>query len=181
MKFIPTSLPEVLLIEPSVFQDSRGYFFESFNQRALEAKIGRSVNFVQDNHAYSVCGVLRGLHYQIQQPQAKLIRVISGQVFDITVDIRKSSPNFGKYHGTYLSPNTRNMVWVPEGFAHGYYVISESAELLYKASDYWAPEHERCILWNDPDLAIEWPLSGELILSNKDALGKLLREAEVFA
>lgn len=181
MKFIPTSLPEVLLIEPAVFPDRRGFFFESFNQRALEATIGRSVTFVQDNHAFSVCGVLRGLHYQIQHPQAKLIRVISGQIFDVIVDIRRSSPNFGRYHATLLSSEARNMIWVPEGFAHGYYVVSESAELLYKASDYWAPKHERCILWNDPDLAIEWPLVGEPLLSSKDASGKLLRDAEVFA
>jgi len=181
MQVIPTSIPEVLIIEPDVYGDARGFFYESYNERKFEQLIGRPVQFVQDNHSRSAKGVLRGLHYQVQQTQGKLVRVTAGEVFDVAVDIRNSSPTFGQAACVNLSAENKRMLWIPEGFAHGFLVMSEYAEFLYKATDYWAPEHERCILWNDPDLNIEWPLTADPLLSPKDALGKPLREAEVFA
>lgn len=164
-----------------MFGDERGFFFESFNQAKFEAAIGRQVSFVQDNHSKSVKNVLRGLHYQIQQPQAKLVRVVQGEVFDVAVDIRKSSPTFGQWVGETLSADNKKQLWVPEGFAHGFVVLSESAEFLYKTTDYWAPEFERSIAWNDSQIAIEWPLSGEPSLSGKDKLAGTLTNAEHFA
>ncbi len=181
MQAIPTSIPDVLIIEPKVFGDARGFFYESYHQKKFEQLIGRSVDFVQDNHSRSAQNVLRGLHYQIQQAQGKLVRVIAGEVFDVAVDIRRSSPTFGQSVGVKLSQENKRMLWIPEGFAHGFAVLSENAEFLYKTTDYWAPEHERSIAWNDPDLAIEWPLTGAPLLSTKDAAGKPLREAELFA
>lgn len=180
MKVIPTDLPEVLILEPKVFGDERGFFFESYNQRTFEEAVGRSVAFVQDNHSRSQKNVLRGLHYQIQQPQGKLVRVSFGEVFDVAVDIRKSSPNFGRWVGVHLSADNKRQMWIPEGFAHGFVVLSDYAEFLYKTTDYWAPAHERCIAWNDSALAIDWPHSGEVQLSAKDRMGALLAEAEVF-
>ena len=179
MKILPTRLPEVLLIEPRVFGDRRGFFFESWNEREFE-RAGIHVRFVQDNHSRSAKWVLRGLHYQIRQPQGKLVRVVAGEVFDVAVDIRRSSPTFGRWTGVTLSAETRSMVWIPIGFAHGFCVLSESAEVLYKTTDFYVPEHERCILWNDPDLGIEWPSTGAPTLSSKDAAGVRLRDAEVF-
>ncbi|MFH2135402.1 MAG: dTDP-4-dehydrorhamnose 3,5-epimerase [Pseudomonadota bacterium] len=181
MQVLPTSIPDVLIIEPDVYGDERGFFYESYNERKFEQIVGRPVKFVQDNHSRSARGVLRGLHYQVQQTQGKLVRVTTGEVFDVAVDIRSSSPTFGQSVCVSLSAETKRMLWIPEGFAHGFLVVSDHAEFLYKATDYWAPEHERCILWNDPELAIDWPLSTEPVLSSKDALGKSLREAEVFA
>lgn len=185
MKTTPLAIPDVVLIEPQVFGDERGFFFESFNQARFDAALGRNVSFVQDNHSRSAQNVLRGLHYQIQHPQGKLVRVVQGEVFDVAVDIRKSSPTFGQWVGQALSAENKRMLWVPEGFAHGFVVLSAYAEFLYKTTDYWSPAHERCIAWNDPDLAINWPNSGPdsaaPVLSAKDQLGKLLREAEVFA
>lgn len=181
MQVLPTSIPDVLIIEPDVYGDERGFFYESYNERKFEQIVGRPVKFVQDNHSRSARGVLRGLHYQVQQTQGKLVRVTTGEVFDVAVDIRSSSPTFGQSVCVNLSADNKRMLWIPEGFAHGFLVVSDHAEFLYKATDYWAPEHERCILWNDPELAIEWPLTDEPLLSNKDALGKLLQEAEVFA
>jgi len=181
LKIIPTSIPDVLIIEPKVFGDERGFFFESFNQAKFESFIGRQVNFVQDNHSKSVKNVLRGLHYQIQQPQGKLVRVVQGEVFDVAVDIRKSSPTFGKWVGEVLSADNKKQLWVPEGFAHGFVVLSEAAEFLYKTTDYYAPEHERSILWNDLAIAIKWPINGEPILSAKDQQAKTLATAEHFA
>lgn len=175
-----TTIPGVLIIEPKVFGDDRGFFYESFNARNFEEQTGLSVNFVQDNHSKSAKGVLRGLHYQIQQPQGKLVRVVAGEVFDVAVDIRKQSPTFGKWVGIMLSAENKRQLWIPAGFAHGFLVTSDSAEFLYKTTDYYAPEFERSILWNDPTLGIEWPLEGEPLLSNKDKIGKLLGEAEVF-
>lgn len=169
------------MIEPKVFGDERGFFFESFNQAKFEAAIGRQVHFVQDNHSKSVKNVLRGLHYQIKQPQGKLVRVVQGEVFDVAVDLRKSSPTFGQWVGEILSANNKKQLWVPEGFAHGFVVLSESAEFLYKTTDYWAPEFERSIAWNDTQIAIEWPLSGEPSLSGKDKLAGNLTNAEHFA
>ena len=163
-----------------MFGDERGFFFESFNQAKFEAAIGRQVSFVQDNHSKSVKNVLRGLHYQIQQPQAKLVRVVQGEVFDVAVDIRKSSPTFGQWVGETLSADNKKQLWVPEGFAHGFVVLSDTAEFLYKSTDYWAPEFERSITWNDPQIAIEWPLSGEPSLSGKDKLAGTLANAEHF-
>jgi dTDP-4-dehydrorhamnose 3,5-epimerase len=171
MKVIKTAIPEVLIIEPKVFGDDRGFFFESFNQAQFEAAVGRKVNFVQDNHSKSVKNVLRGLHYQIQQPQGKLVRVVQGAVLDVAVDIRKSSPTFGQHVAVELSSENKRQLWVPEGFAHGFLVTSNTAEFLYKTTDYWAPEFERCIAWNDPEIAIEWPLENLPILSKKDAEG----------
>lgn len=179
MKATPTQLPEVLLIEPKVFGDSRGFFFESWNERAFE-HAGVHARFVQDNHSRSEKGVLRGLHYQIRQPQGKLVRVVAGEIFDVAVDIRRSSPLFGRWTGVRLSAETRNMVWVPVGFAHGFCVLSESAEVLYKTTDFYAPEHERCILWNDQEIGIKWPPLSAPKLSKKDAAGVCLRDAEVF-
>jgi dTDP-4-dehydrorhamnose 3,5-epimerase len=175
------AIPEVVLIEPRVFADDRGFFFESFNQRQFAAALGREVQFVQDNHSRSVRNVLRGLHYQICQPQGKLVRVVQGAVFDVAVDIRRDSPTFGQWVGEVLSAENKRQFWIPEGFAHGFLVLSEAAEFLYKTTDYYAPEHERTILWNDPTLAIQWPIDGEPILSGKDAQGLSLAEAELFA
>jgi len=180
LKITPTSIPDVLLIEPKVFPDERGFFLESYQKKKFQ-EAGIDAEFVQDNHSKSCCGTLRGLHYQIRQPQGKLIRVISGEVFDVAVDIRRHSPTFGQWAGEYLSADNKRMLWVPAGFAHGFYVTSPEAEVLYKASDYYAPQWERCILWNDPALGIVWPTSGESpILSAKDSTGKLLAEAEVY-
>ena len=181
MNIVRTALPEVLILEPRVFGDDRGFFFESYNQKTLKEVAGINAEFVQDNHSRSVRNVLRGLHYQIKQPQGKLVRVIAGEVFDVAVDVRKSSPNFGKSVGFSLSAENKRMAWIPSGFAHGFLVLSEYAEFLYKTTDYWAPEHERCIAWNDPGLEIDWPLTGEPVLSAKDKMGRLLKEAEVFA
>ena len=181
MKITLTAIPDVLVIEPKVFGDERGFFFESFNQAKFESFIGRQVNFVQDNHSKSVKNVLRGLHYQIQQPQGKLVRVVQGEVFDVAVDIRKSSPTFGKWVGEVLSAENKKQLWVPEGFAHGFVVLSETAEFLYKTTDYYAPEYERSIVWNDPSIDIKWPINGEPILSVKDQQAKTLATAEHFA
>ena len=180
MKVTPTAIPDVLVIEPQVFGDARGFFYESFNQKAFNQATGLSLNFVQDNHSRSAKGVLRGLHYQIQQPQGKLVRVVRGAVFDVAVDIRKSSPTFGKWVGMELSEENHKQLWIPAGFAHGFLVTSESAEFLYKTTDYYAPEHERCIAWNDQDIAIDWPLTKQPSLSAKDQQGLALREAETF-
>jgi dTDP-4-dehydrorhamnose 3,5-epimerase len=180
MKTSETGIPGLLILEPKVFGDARGFFFESFNQKQFETLVGVKKTFVQDNHSSSGRNVLRGLHYQIRQPQGKLVRVVSGEVFDVAVDIRRSSPTFGKWFGTHLSADNKQMLWIPEGFAHGFMVLSDNAEFLYKTTDYWAPEHERCIIWNDADLAIEWPLEGEPMLSAKDAAGKLFKDAEAF-
>jgi dTDP-4-dehydrorhamnose 3,5-epimerase len=181
LKITPTAIPEVLIIEPKVFGDERGFFFESFNQAKFEAAIGRKVNFVQDNHSKSAKNVLRGLHYQIQQPQGKLVRVVQGEVFDVAVDVRKSSPTFGNWVGEILSADNKKQLWVPEGFAHGFLVLTESAEFLYKTTDYYAPEYERSILWKDPAIAVKWPVSGDPILSIKDQQAKTLALAEHFA
>lgn len=182
MNVLPTSIPDLLIIEPKVFGDDRGFFFESFNQRRFTDLTGVTDDFVQDNHSRSAKNVLRGLHYQIQQPQGKLVRVIAGEVWDIAVDVRRSSPTFGKWVGVNLSAENKRMLWIPKGFAHGFVVLSDSAEFLYKTTDYWAPEHERCIIWNDPDLAVEWKLGGATpLLSGKDQGGKRFSEAETFA
>ena len=180
MQAIATNLPGVLILEPKVFGDSRGFFFESYNRRAFQAATGLDIDFVQDNHSKSAKGVLRGLHYQIQHAQGKLVRVTAGSVFDVAVDLRKSSPTFGRIHCSELSAENRRMLWIPPGFGHGFVVTSESAEFLYKTTDYWAPEFERCVRWDDPELAIPWPLDGAPSLSAKDAQGSRLREAEVF-
>lgn len=179
MKFAATSIPDVILVEPQVFSDARGYFFESWNARDFAAG-GIAAEFVQDSHSRSVRGVVRGLHYQIRQPQGKLIRVIAGEVFDVVVDIRKSSPTCGRHVSARLSADARQMLWVPPGFAHGFCVLSEHAEILYKQTAYYAPRHERSILWNDPDLAIPWPLAGPPILSDRDKAGLPFRQAEIF-
>ncbi len=180
MKVIETALPDVLLLEPRVFEDERGHFFESYNKKTLK-DLGIDYDFVQDNHSRSKKGVLRGLHYQIQQPQGKLVRVIEGEVFDVAVDIRKSSPTFGKWAGFNLSAQNKRIAWIPPGFAHGFLTLSEAAEFLYKTTDYWAAPHERCIRWNDPSLAIAWPLNeGPITVSGKDNMGALLGEAQVF-
>ncbi|XUW89063.1 dTDP-4-dehydrorhamnose 3,5-epimerase [Burkholderia sp. M6-3] len=176
-----TVLPEVKIIEPKVFGDARGYFYESFNAVEFAEHVHSGVTFVQDNHSRSAKGVLRGLHYQIQHAQGKLVRVVEGEVFDVAVDIRKSSPNFGKWLGVTLSMENHRQLWVPPGFAHGFVVLSESAQFLYKTTDYWFPEHERSIVWNDPDIGIEWPVDLEPLLAAKDAAGKTLAEAEVYA
>jgi dTDP-4-dehydrorhamnose 3,5-epimerase len=174
------AIADVILIEPKVFGDARGFFFESFNQRAFNAATGTDYAFVQDNHSRSSRGVLRGLHYQIQQPQGKLVRVVQGAVFDVAVDIRQSSPTFGQWVGAELSADNHRQLWVPPGFAHGFVVLSETAEFLYKTTDYYAPEYERCIAWNDATLAIDWQLAGTPNLSAKDAQGLSLAQAEVF-
>ncbi len=179
MKVIPTAIADVLIIEPRVFGDERGFFYESFNQKAFNEATGLALDFVQDNHSRSAKGVLRGLHYQIRQPQGKLVRVVRGAVFDVAVDIRKSSPTFGQWVGVDLTEHNHRQLWVPPGLAHGFMVTSESADFLYKTTDYYAPEHERCLLWNDPAIGIEWPLEGEPQLSAKDKLGKLLADAEL--
>lgn len=178
---ISTALPGVLILEPKVYGDSRGFFFESFNAQDFAKVTGLDVTFVQDNHSRSAQGVLRGLHYQIQQPQGKLVRVIEGEVFDVAVDIRRSSPHFGQWVGVHLSADNKRQLWVPPGFAHGFAVLSASAEFLYKTTDYYAPSYERCIVWNDPDLAIAWPLQAAPLLATKDAQAPLLALAEVFA
>ena len=180
MKATPCSIPDVILFEPRVFGDARGFFFESYNQRQFEEAIGRPVNFVQDNHSRSARNVLRGLHYQVKQAQGKLVRVIAGEAFDVAVDIRKSSPTFGKWVGEILSAENKKQLWIPEGFAHGFVVLSEHAEFIYKTTDYWAPEHERCIAWDDATLAIDWRISGKPLLSPKDAQGMALNAAEVY-
>ena len=180
MKVTPTGLPGVLLIEPRVFGDSRGFFFESWNEREFE-RIGIRARFVQDNHSRSGQGVLRGLHYQIRRPQGKLIRVVAGEIFDVAADIRRSSPTFGRWEGVRLNAELHKMLWIPVGFAHGFCVLSDFAEVLYKATEFYAPEDERCILWNDPELHIDWPIPGDApALSAKDAAGTRLRDAEVF-
>jgi dTDP-4-dehydrorhamnose 3,5-epimerase len=176
----PTALPEVLILEPRVFGDARGFFFESFNQRDFTQATGLDVEFVQDNHSRSVKGVLRGLHYQIQHPQGKLVRVTQGEVFDVVVDLRRHSPNFGKWDGVLLSADNKRQLWVPPGFAHGFVVTSDTAEFLYKTTDYWYPEFERGLLWNDPAVGVSWPLQAEPQLAAKDAAAKTLAEAEVF-
>ena len=180
MKIIPTNLPEVLLIEPKVFGDARGFFFESYNRRTL-AELGLDVEFVQDNHSRSARNVLRGLHYQIVNPQGKLVRVVAGEVYDVAVDMRRSSPTFGQWTGQTLSAENKRMMWVPPGFAHGFCVVSEFAEFLYKTTDYWYPEHERSLLWNDAALNIPWPLSAAPVLAAKDQAGKPLDQAETYA
>ena len=180
MKVTATTLPEVLMIEPKVFGDERGFFLESFNRGLFGEKVGLRIDFVQDNHSRSAKGVLRGLHYQIHHPQGKLVRVVCGSVFDVVVDIRKSSPNFGRWVGIELSEDNHRQLWIPPGFAHGFLVTSESADFLYKTTDYWHPEHERCICWNDPTIAIEWPLDSEPNLSPRDARGKNFSDVEVF-
>jgi len=180
MKVNETALPGVLLIEPRVYGDERGFFYESYNERDFQSQAGVRPCFVQDNHSRSARNVLRGLHYQIQKAQGKLVRVIVGEVYDVVVDLRRSSAHFGKWMGDTLSGENKKILWVPPGFAHGFFVMSEYAEFLYKTTDYWVPEFERCIIWNDPDLAIDWPLKTEPIVSEKDRRGVRLREAEVF-
>lgn len=180
MKATRLAIPDVVLLEPKIFGDDRGFFFESFNQQRFEEAIGRTVNFVQDNHSRSAKGVLRGLHYQIQQPQGKLVRVTHGEVFDVAVDLRKSSPTFGKWVGAVLSAENKHQLWVPEGFAHGFLVLSEYADFLYKTTNYYAPSQERCILWNNPEISISWPINENPILSPKDARGVSLDSAEVY-
>jgi dTDP-4-dehydrorhamnose 3,5-epimerase len=181
MKVQETSIPGLLVIEPTVFGDDRGFFYESFNARRFQELTGVEAEFVQDNHSRSAKNVLRGLHYQISQPQGKLVRVTSGTVFDVAVDLRKSSPTFGKWEGIELSAENKRQFWIPPGFAHGFVVTSENAEFLYKTTDYWAPQYERALLWNDPALGIVWPVDGEPLLSGKDQQGLLLADAEVFA
>lgn len=174
------AIPSVILLEPKVFGDDRGFFFESYNQNKFIEAVGVNTQFVQDNHSRSARGVLRGLHYQIKRPQGKLVRVSQGEVFDVVVDLRKSSPTFGKWVGVYLSGDNKKQLWIPEGFAHGFLVISETAEFLYKTTDYWVPEYERCIAWDDSTLAIEWPIGSRPTLSPKDANGIPFLEAETF-
>lgn len=181
MKVMPTAIPDVLVIEPCMFGDTRGFFLESFNQRAFKEATGLTANFVQDNHSRSAKGVLRGLHYQLKQPQGKLVRVVRGAVFDVAVDIRKSSPHFGRWVGVELSEDNHRQLWIPPGFAHGFLVLSDSADFLYKTTDYYAPEHERAILWNDPAIGIAWPLTAEPLLSAKDKAASLLADAPVFS
>ena len=180
MKAIPTDIPGVLVLEPKVFGDDRGFFFESYNRRAFREATGLDPDFVQDNHSKSARNVLRGLHYQVRNAQGKLVRVTAGEVYDAVVDLRRSSPTFGKWVGMTLSAANRRMLWVPEGFAHGFVVTSESAEFLYKTTDYYAPEHERSLLWNDPALGIPWPLQGAPLLKANDASGTPLASAETF-
>lgn len=181
MQVTRLALPGLMLLEPRVFSDERGYFFESFNARDFHDATGLDVTFVQDNHSYSRAGVVRGLHYQLQHAQGKLVRVIAGTVFDVAVDLRRSSPSFGKSIGVRLSAAERTMLWIPPGFAHGFQVLSEGAEFLYKTTDYWAPAHERTLLWCDPALGIDWPVAGKPVLNAKDAAGVPLVDAEVYA
>lgn len=182
MKVTPTDIPEVLILEPQVFGDHRGFFMESFNQRVFRDKTGLEVEFVQDNHSASGLGILRGLHYQTQQPQGKLLRVVVGAVFDVAVDLRRSSATFGQWVGEVLSAENKRQLWIPPGFAHGFLVLSEQAEVLYKATDYYAPEYDRSLLWNDEAVGIRWPLQGkEPILSAKDQAGARLQDAEVYS
>jgi len=181
MNIIPTAIPEVLIIEPRVFGDARGFFFESFNQQAFQAATGLNVQFVQDNHSRSAKGVLRGLHYQIEQPQGKLVRVVRGAVFDVAVDLRQSSPTFGQWVGVELTEHNHRQLWVPAGFAHGFLTLSDSADFLYKTTDYYAPAFERCIAWNDPTLAVNWPLAGATpLVSAKDQQGLAWQDAVTF-
>lgn len=181
MNITPTEIADVLILEPRIFGDDRGWFFESFNEQTFNDKTAAGVHFVQDNHSCSAQNVLRGLHYQIQQPQGKLVRVVAGAIFDVAVDIRKSSSTFGQWVGCVLSAENKKQLWVPIGFAHGFVALSDQTEVLYKTTDYYAPAHERCILWNDPELAIAWSLNNPPIVSAKDQVGKSLQEAEVFA
>lgn len=180
MKVIPTKIPDVLIIEPNVFGDERGFFFESFNKKVFEKATGITAEFVQDNHSKSTKGVLRGLHYQIMQPQGKLVRVVGGEVFDVAVDLRKPSATFGEWVGVKLNADNKRQLWVPAGFAHGFVVLSDTAEFLYKTTDYYAPEYERCIRWNDAGLAIDWQYNEEPVVSEKDAQGTLFKQADVF-
>ena len=180
MKVVPTAIPDLLILEPRVFGDDRGFFLESFNARRFAELTGVNTTFVQDNHSRSARGVLRGLHYQLRQPQGKLVRVVAGEVWDIAVDLRRRSPTFGHWEGALLSADNKRQLWIPEGFAHGFVVISESADFLYKTTDYYAPEHERCIAWNDPELAIDWRYGGDPVLSEKDRAGARFRDAELF-
>lgn len=180
MKVTPAGIPDVLIIEPKVFGDERGFFYESFNKKAFDEATGTDYQFVQDNHSRSAMGVLRGLHYQIQQPQGKLVRVVRGAVFDVAVDIRKSSPTFGQWVGIELTEGSHKQLWIPPGFAHGFLVLSDSADFLYKTTEYYAPQHERCIAWNDADIGIKWPGPGTPQLSAKDSSGCALLAAEVF-
>ena len=181
MKVAATAIPGLLLLEPTIHEDERGFFFESFNQKRFEDATGLNIRFVQDNHSRSVKRVLRGLHYQIRRPQGKLLRVTAGEVFDVAVDLRRSSPTFGKFAGIVLSAANKKQLWIPEGFAHGYLVLSDAAEVLYKTTDYYSPEDERCLIWNDPDVGIDWPKDGAPILSEKDRLGLPLSKAEIFS
>jgi len=181
MKVAATAIPDVLLLEPTIYEDERGFFFESFNQKRFEDATGLNIRFVQDNHSRSVKRVLRGLHYQIRRPQGKLLRVTAGEVFDVAVDLLRSSPTFGKFAGIVLSAANKKQLWIPEGFAHGYLVLSDAAEVLYKTTDYYSPEDERCLIWNDPDVGIDWPKDGAPILSAKDRLGLPLSKAEIFS
>lgn len=178
MKVTPLAIPDVLLIEPRVFEDERGFFFESFNHKRFEDAFGQPVEFVQDNHSRSAKNVLRGLHFQVQQPQGKLVRVVHGEVFDVAVDIRKGSATFGHWVGEILSAENKQQLWVPVGFAHGFVVTSDHAELLYKTTDYYAPDFERCIKWNDPDIGIDWPIQGNPLLSGKDAIAQSLNSCQ---
>lgn len=180
MNVLETGIPGLLVLEPKVFGDARGFFMESFNARTFAELTGVKTDFVQDNHSRSGRGVLRGLHYQVQQPQGKLVRVAQGRVFDVAVDLRRSSPTFGKWYGVELSGENHRQFWVPAGFAHGFYVLSESADFLYKTTDYYAPQHERSLAWNDPTVSVQWPLQGEPLLSAKDLAGMPLGECEVF-
>ena len=180
MKITPTPLQGALVLEPDVFGDERGFFMESFNRRELAEQAGITADFVQDNHSRSGRGVLRGLHYQILQPQGKLVRVVAGAVFDVMVDLRRRSPTFGRWHGVELSAANRRMVWVPPGFAHGFLTLSDSADFLYKTTDYYAPQHQRAVLWNDPAIGIDWPLDDTPILSDKDRDAEPLTDAELF-
>jgi dTDP-4-dehydrorhamnose 3,5-epimerase len=180
LKSVRTAIADILVIEPKVFGDARGFFFESWNQRAFNELVGADVEFVQDNHSASGAGVLRGLHYQVKQAQGKLVRVVKGEVYDVVVDLRRSSPTFGKWVGERLSAENHRMMWVPVGFAHGFLVLSDSAEFVYKTTDYYAPQHERTLLWNDPAVGVEWPLAGAPILKPNDAAGTPLAQAEAF-
>lgn len=180
MNVVSTQIPDVLIIEPKVFGDERGFFYESFNQRQFDAAVGKQVRFVQDNHSRSMFGVLRGLHYQLQQPQGKLVRVVAGRVLDVAVDIRRGSNYFGKWVAVELSAENKRQLWIPEGFAHGFVVLSESAEFLYKTTDYYSPEGERCIIWNDSELGIDWNLDFSPVLSKKDSIGCAFIDAEYF-
>jgi dTDP-4-dehydrorhamnose 3,5-epimerase len=181
MQTTPTEIADVVVLEPRVFGDDRGFFFESFNEKTFNEKIGTNAHFVQDNHSRSAQNVLRGLHYQIQQPQGKLVRVVAGAIFDVAVDIRQSSPTFGQWVSCILSAENKKQLWVPVGFAHGFVSLSDQTEVLYKTTDYYAPAHERCIVWNDPDLAIAWSLAGDPIVSAKDQAGQAFQSAEVFS
>lgn len=180
MQITPTAIPDVLRLEPTVFGDARGFFYESFHQARFDSAVGRAVTFVQDNHSKSARNVLRGLHYQIQGPQGKLGRVVAGSVFDVAVDLRRSSPTFGQWVGQVLSAENKIQMWVPEGFAHGFLVLSETAEFVYKTTDYYAPEHERCIAWDDPTLAIAWPLAAPPLVSTRDGHGLPFAAADLF-